>query len=152
MSCPRDLSAKEVFGENLVNLKILHLIQHVLIGVLFCCFGRNINGPGLPGGSIIYQGHLFSLKGTVRFLPFQLRSLRLAPTRSEGLLLGLRGRFWRPGDHLGRPGHRGQQRPGGGAAARRAEAAGHGRDGVSGARAARAAPENCGSSAWNKLE
>ena len=32
--------------------------------VLFGCFGRNIGGfPGLPGGLIIYQGHLFALKG-----------------------------------------------------------------------------------------
>ena len=27
------------------------------IGVLFCCFGRKIDGPGLPGGLIIYQGN-----------------------------------------------------------------------------------------------
>ena len=33
------------------------------IGVLFGCFGRKIDGPGLPGGLIIYQGHLFPLKG-----------------------------------------------------------------------------------------
>ena len=33
------------------------------IGVLFDCFGRKIDGPGLPGGSIIYQGHPFSQKG-----------------------------------------------------------------------------------------
>ena len=30
------------------------------IGVLFGCFAKHIEGPGLPGGSIIYQGHLFS--------------------------------------------------------------------------------------------
>ena len=33
------------------------------IGVLFGCVGRKIDGPGLPGGLIIYQGHLFILKG-----------------------------------------------------------------------------------------
>ena len=36
------------------------------IGVLFGCFARKIDiidGPGLPGGLIIYQGHLFPLKG-----------------------------------------------------------------------------------------
>ena len=33
------------------------------IGVLFGCFGGKIDGPGLPGGLIIYQGHLFALKG-----------------------------------------------------------------------------------------
>ena len=33
------------------------------IGVLFGCFGGAIDGPGLPGGFIIYQGHLFALKG-----------------------------------------------------------------------------------------
>ena len=27
------------------------------IGVLFGCFGRKIDGPRLPGGLIIYQGH-----------------------------------------------------------------------------------------------
>ena len=39
----------------------------LFIGVLFGCFGRNIDGDpwftGLPGGLIIYQGHLFALKG-----------------------------------------------------------------------------------------
>ena len=34
-----------------------------IIGVLFGCFGRKINGHGLPGGLIIHQGHLFALKG-----------------------------------------------------------------------------------------
>ena len=33
------------------------------IGVLFGCVARKIDGPGLPGGLIIYQGHLFPLKG-----------------------------------------------------------------------------------------
>ena len=31
------------------------------IGVIFGCFGRKIDSPGLPGGLIIYQGHLFLL-------------------------------------------------------------------------------------------
>ena len=36
----------------------------VTIGVLFGCFGRKMMAiPGLPGGLIIYQGHLFPLKG-----------------------------------------------------------------------------------------
>ena len=30
------------------------------IGVRFGCFGGKIDGPGLHGGLIIYQGHLFS--------------------------------------------------------------------------------------------
>ena len=34
------------------------------IGVLFGCFGRRIDGTGLPGGLIIYQGHLFPQKDT----------------------------------------------------------------------------------------
>ena len=38
-------------------------IKFTIIGVLFGCFGRKIDGPGLPGGLIIYQGHLFALKG-----------------------------------------------------------------------------------------
>ena len=29
----------------------------------FGCFGEQIDGPGLPGGLIIYHGHLFPLKG-----------------------------------------------------------------------------------------
>ena len=37
--------------------------QLLCIGVLFGCFGGKIDGPGLPGGLIIYQGHLFPLKG-----------------------------------------------------------------------------------------
>ena len=36
---------------------------HVSIGVLFGCFAGRIDGPGLPGGSIIYQGPRFPLKG-----------------------------------------------------------------------------------------
>ena len=37
------------------------------IGVLFGCFGGKIDGPCLPGGLIIYQGHLFPLKGHLWF-------------------------------------------------------------------------------------
>ena len=33
------------------------------MGVLFGCFARKIDGPGLPGDLIIYQGHLFPLTG-----------------------------------------------------------------------------------------
>ena len=45
------------------------------IGVLSGCFGRKIDGPGFPGGLIIYQGHLFHLKGhlwTAGFRWFQM--------------------------------------------------------------------------------
>ena len=35
-----------------------------IIGVLFGCFGRKIDGPAVPGGFIIYQGHLFAQKDT----------------------------------------------------------------------------------------
>ena len=34
-----------------------------IIGVLFGCVARKIDGPASPGGSIIFQGHLFTLKG-----------------------------------------------------------------------------------------
>ena len=34
-----------------------------IIGVLCACFGSKIDGLGLFGGLIIYQGHLFALKG-----------------------------------------------------------------------------------------
>ena len=37
--------------------------MHGTKGVLFGCFGRKIDGPGVAGGLIIYQGHLFPLKG-----------------------------------------------------------------------------------------
>ena len=42
---------KEIFRDPLV------------IGVLFGCFGGKIDGTGVPGGLIIYQGHLFLLTG-----------------------------------------------------------------------------------------
>ena len=35
----------------------------MFLGVLFGCFGRKMDGPGLLGGLIIHQGHLFPLKG-----------------------------------------------------------------------------------------
>ena len=38
-------------------------MRQTSIGVLFGCFGRKIDGPGLPAGLIIYQGHLFAPKG-----------------------------------------------------------------------------------------
>ena len=38
--------------------------QPTYIGVLFGCFGRKVDGPGLPGGLIIYQGHLFAPQKT----------------------------------------------------------------------------------------
>ena len=39
----------------------MHLLKGPSIGVLFGCFDRKIDGPNLPGGSIIYQGHLLPL-------------------------------------------------------------------------------------------
>ena len=36
--------------------------EHETIGVLFGCFARKRDGPGLPGDLIIYRGHLFPLK------------------------------------------------------------------------------------------
>ena len=45
------------------------------IGVLFGCCGIKIDGPGLPGGSIIYQGHLFPLKDTYGTGPMPARVL-----------------------------------------------------------------------------
>ena len=37
------------------------------IGVLFGCLGRKIDGPGLPGILISYQGHVFPRKGHLWF-------------------------------------------------------------------------------------
>ena len=45
------------------------------IGVLFGCFGRQIDGPGLPGCSIIYQGHLFALKPTTTAFSCDIKSV-----------------------------------------------------------------------------
>ena len=47
--------------------------KNVSIGVRFGWFGWNIEGPGLPGGSIIYQGHLFFKKDTCEHQPFVSR-------------------------------------------------------------------------------
>ena len=44
------------------------------IGVLFGCFARQIDGPGVLGGFIIYQGHLFPLKGHLWLGPFGERT------------------------------------------------------------------------------
>ena len=38
-------------------------LAFVSIGVLVGCFGRKVDEPGLPGGLIIYQGHLLPPKG-----------------------------------------------------------------------------------------
>ena len=38
-------------------------VANMHIGVLFGCFSIQIDGPGLPVGLIMYQGHLFPLKG-----------------------------------------------------------------------------------------
>ena len=55
------------------------------IGVLFGCFVRKIDGfPGLPGGFIIYQGHLFPLKGHLwsGASPTDFRPFRRPPRRN----------------------------------------------------------------------
>ena len=51
-----------------------------VIGLLFGCFGNN--GPGLPAGLIIYQGHLFPLKGHLCLSPRNhcfIQDTRLCP-------------------------------------------------------------------------
>ena len=40
------------------------------IGVLFGCFGREIEGPGLPGGLVIYQGEKLDLPVVPFYLSF----------------------------------------------------------------------------------
>ena len=40
--------------------KLDRLERSAAIGVLFGWFALNTEGPGLPAGAIIYQGHLFS--------------------------------------------------------------------------------------------
>ena len=45
-----------------IRVGMFCLAQLKSIGVLFGCFGGTIDGPGLRG-LIIYQGHLFALKG-----------------------------------------------------------------------------------------
>ena len=69
-----------------------------VIGVLFRCFGTQIDGPGLPGGLIIYQGHLFAIKGLLCevqlpawdlwFMLEQLVESWLFPPPEEQLALG----------------------------------------------------------------
>ena len=39
------------------------VVNYMSIGVLLGCFGGKIDGPGLPGGLVFYQGHLFALNG-----------------------------------------------------------------------------------------
>ena len=60
----------------------------VPIGVLFGCFGRKIDGTGLPGGLIIYQGHLFPPKGHLWGCPFWGGSKRLTGNQREHAILG----------------------------------------------------------------
>ena len=55
------LTASELKAKNLEELG--KKIRAGSIGVLFGCLARKLDGPGLPGGLIIYQGHLFPLKG-----------------------------------------------------------------------------------------
>ena len=38
------------------------------IGVHFRCLAQKIEGPGLPGGSIIYQTHLFAKNGHLQWM------------------------------------------------------------------------------------
>ena len=49
--------------ERIVDCLGFHLLRIVFMGVLFGCFARKIDGPRLPGGLIIYKGHLCPLKG-----------------------------------------------------------------------------------------
>ena len=49
-------------------------------GVLFGCFGRKVDGPGLPGGLIIYQGHLLPLKGHL-WLDGEVGKFAMNPTK-----------------------------------------------------------------------
>ena len=45
---------------------------------------KKIDGPGLPGGLIIYQGHLFPLKGHLCRESFFLSLLLLSPLFFSG--------------------------------------------------------------------
>ena len=57
--------------------------RYPTVGVLFGCFGRKIDGPGLPGGLIVYQGHLFPLKGRL--------CIHLFPMETRMAFIALRG-------------------------------------------------------------
>ena len=77
------------------------------IGVPFGCFGRKIDGPGLPGGFIIYLGHLCALKGHLCLFRFSLAGFgKPSLKRPRGACL----RGW-PGHGFLRP--RGQTHAGG---------------------------------------
>ena len=61
-------------------LVVANLEVSVSIGVLFGGFGRKIEGPGLPGGSINYQGHPFSQKGLLTWA--HMARTKTPPTRN----------------------------------------------------------------------
>ena len=79
------------FGQRLLKTVALDPIGTPLntappIGVLFDSLAQKIEGPGLPGGSIIYQGHPSSKKDTYGsallrpvcgLVPFHLRGFHL---------------------------------------------------------------------------
>ena len=58
---------------------IFFLVRKTVVGIgnMFGCFARKIDDPGLPGGLIIYQGHLFPKRTPVvvrrSFLSFQFQ-------------------------------------------------------------------------------
>ena len=60
-------------------------LEGCYISVLFGCCGRRIDGPGLLGGLIIYQGHLFRCVGLMKLLAQGICDLPHCP---HGLLDG----------------------------------------------------------------
>ena len=62
---PRNVQAQHIPARQVSKQREKpRLLYKVIIGVPFGCFGRKVDGPGLPGGLIIYQGHLFNPKRT----------------------------------------------------------------------------------------
>ena len=61
-SCASPLLWLILYQQSPKAFRALLLDEPAIIGILFGCFGRTIS-PGLPGGLIIYQDHLFTLKG-----------------------------------------------------------------------------------------
>ena len=48
----------------------VEMTRAATLGGLFGCFGQKINGSGLAGGYIIYQGHVFAQKGHLGLRPY----------------------------------------------------------------------------------
>ena len=59
----------------------------VRIGILFWLFGRRIDGPGLSGSLIIYQGHPFPLKGHLWLFVFGLAGLEGQVAKRAGWMI-----------------------------------------------------------------